>query len=226
MRVDFEPIKKEVEKELSCSAHSMDHIMRVYNMALNLAEGEEVDLDVIKASALLHDIARAKEDSDPTGSINHASLGAEMALPILKKAGFSEEKISHIQACIRTHRYRTGEKPSTKEAMILFDADKIDTVGAIGTARSCVWISKHKAPWYTDMAKIDIDHYLKTNHSGSREGKIQDKSKHSMYLDYEFKSRYLPEKMYTEKGREIARLRVAFYRSFLDQMEKEFKGLA
>ncbi len=69
--------KKLVEKELSCSAHSMDHVVRVYNLSLHLAENENVDLDVLKASALLHDIARVKEDNDHTGKIDHAILSSD-----------------------------------------------------------------------------------------------------------------------------------------------------
>ncbi len=112
----FQKIKEVVEKELSCSAHSMDHIMRVYNLCLRLAENENVDLDVLQASALLHDIARVKEDNDPTGNTDHAIVGSEMAVPILQKLGFSDDKIKHIQDCIISHRYRTGNKAKTIEA--------------------------------------------------------------------------------------------------------------
>ena len=115
----FHKIKEAVEKELSCSAHNMDHVMRVYNLSLHLAENEDVDLDVLKASALLHDIARVKEDNDHTGKTDHAILSSEMAVPILKELDFSDEQIKHIQDCIISHRYRTGNEPKTKEAQIL-----------------------------------------------------------------------------------------------------------
>jgi uncharacterized protein len=53
----IEKIKEIVKKELQfCSAHNFDHVMRVYNLAINLARDENVDLDIIKAAALLHDI--------------------------------------------------------------------------------------------------------------------------------------------------------------------------
>jgi len=61
----FDKIKKIVEKELECSAHNMDHIMRVYNLAMHIAKDDSgIDHNVLKASVLLHDIARVKEDSD------------------------------------------------------------------------------------------------------------------------------------------------------------------
>ena len=46
MNQKFQKIKEAVEKELSCSAHNIDHLMRVYNLSLHLAENEDVDLDV------------------------------------------------------------------------------------------------------------------------------------------------------------------------------------
>ena len=67
-----EKIKEIIKKELSCSAHNLDHVMRVYNLCLLLAEHEEnVDLHVLIPAALLHDIARVKESNDNTGETDH-----------------------------------------------------------------------------------------------------------------------------------------------------------
>src|SRR4030042_3060121 len=114
----FQKIKEVVEKELSCSAHNMDHVMRVYNLCLHLAENENIDLDVLKAAALLHDIARIKEDDDSTGKTDHAILSAEMSISILKKLDFSSKKINHIKDCIVSHRYRSKNEPKTTEEKI------------------------------------------------------------------------------------------------------------
>ncbi|MEA3272193.1 MAG: HDIG domain-containing protein, partial [Patescibacteria group bacterium] len=100
MEQKIQQIKEKVKKELSCSAHNVDHIERVYNLCLLLAKDEDVDLDVLKAAALLHDIARVKEDEDSSGNTDHAVLGSEMAVPILQELDFPEEKIKHIQDCI------------------------------------------------------------------------------------------------------------------------------
>jgi putative nucleotidyltransferase with HDIG domain len=76
----FEKIKKIVESEENCTdvGHNMEHTMRVFNMAVHLAEGENVDLEVIESSALLHDIGGQKEIQDVTGKTDHAIEGAEM----------------------------------------------------------------------------------------------------------------------------------------------------
>ncbi len=221
MEEKFQKIKEAVEKELSCSAHRMDHIIRVYNLALHLAENEDVDLDVIRAVALLHDVARVKEDDDSTGNTDHAILSSEMAAPILKELEFSEEKIKHIQDCIISHRYRTKNEPKTKEAKIIFDADKLDVVGAIGIARSFVWVGRNNAKIYAD---VNIDEYIKDNLGGKINGRIQDKTKHSPQIEFETKLKFLADKLYTNKAKEVGRERLAFYKSFLDRLEKEING--
>src|SRR4030043_1332186 len=92
---NFQKIQEIVEQELSCSAHNMDHVLRVYNLSLHLAENENIDLDILKAAVLLHDIARVKEDNDPTGRTDHAVLGAEMCVRILAEIDFHVANIQH-----------------------------------------------------------------------------------------------------------------------------------
>jgi len=221
MNQKLQKIKEAVEKELSCSAHNMDHVMRVYNLSLHLAENEDVDLDVLKASALLHDIARVKEDNDCTGKTDHAVLSSEMAVHILEELKFSKDQIKHIQDCIISHRYRTGNEPKTKEAQILFDADKLDVLGAIGIARSFVWVGRNNAKIYTDT---NIEDYINENLGGKTNGRIQDKTKHSPQIEFETKLKFLITKLHTEKAKKICKERIEFYESFLDRLKREING--
>jgi uncharacterized protein len=215
-------IKEIVEKETpSCPGHNIDHVMRVYNLALKLAEGEDADMDVIKAAVLLHDIGGPKEANDPTGETDHAVESAKMAYKILKDLDYPEQKIKHIQECIVSHRYRSENRPKTIEAQIVFDADKLETVGAIGIARAFAWVGKHNAHIYK---KADIDEYAKENLGGKMNGRIRDKAKHSPQINFETKDRFIVDKMYTKKGKEIAQERLEFFKNFLDRLEREIKG--
>lgn len=48
MNTKYEEIKVIVEKELSCSAHNLDHVIRVHNLCIELAKYErDVDFDVL-----------------------------------------------------------------------------------------------------------------------------------------------------------------------------------
>lgn len=222
MEEKFLKIKEIVEKEQYCSAHQIDHIERVYNLCLHLAEGEDVDLDVLKAAVLLHDIAGAKEMDDSTGNTDHAIEGAKMAEPILRELGFSEEKIKHIQDCIISHRYKTKNKPKTLEAKILFDADKLEAVGAIGVARAFSWIGRNGG--YIYKQPENLQQYIKENLNGELGGRIQDKSKHSPQIEFEVKTKFLADKLYTKKAREYCKERTEYFKNFLERLEKEIKG--
>ncbi len=129
-----------VEIEISGDAgHTMDHVMRVFRTAMQIASNHaDVDMEVLKAAVLLHDVARIREDNDPTGKTDHAVLGEEIAERILRELNYTGQTIERIKHCIRTHRYRSAEKPDSIEARILYDADKIDLLGSIGIARSCM----------------------------------------------------------------------------------------
>lgn len=225
MTKTIDKIKKFAEKYLvddKDSAHNLEHVMRVYNLAIKLAENEKVDLEVIKMAVLLHDIGSAKERKDPSGKIDHADESAKLAKPFLEKLGLSKEKIKHILNCIISHRYRSETKPETLEAKIVFDADKLETVGAIGIARSFVWVGKNNAHIYR---KTDIDEYAKENLCGKINGRIQDKTKHSPQINWETKDRYIVDYLYTRKAKQIAKERIIFSKRFFSKLEKEIQGL-
>lgn len=223
MEAKYEKMKEIVEEELSCSAHAMAHIMRVYNSCLHLAKYEsDLDLDVLKTAALLHDIARAKEFRDKTVRIDHAALGAEMAEEILKSLGYSEDKIVHIKHCVVAHRFRGEVEPQTKEAKILFDADKLDVLGAIGVARSFMMAGQYRQKIYSELP---VKEYLEDNVVGGKaDGMIRDISKHTPNLEFELKFKRIPERLYTEKARRIAQERLLFMEDFFKKLKMEMKG--
>ena len=209
-----------VEKELSCSAHDMDHIIRVYNLCEYLAKYEEnVDKEVLLLSALLHDIARAKEDNDTSRVIRHEILGSEMAEEVLLNAGYSSEIADKVKHCITTHRFRSGNEPKTIEAKILFDADKLDAIGAIGIARAYVIAGEFSEKIYSSEV---ISEYVKEN--VVENGKLKDFSKHAPNLEYELKLKKIPERLYTKKAKEVAEGRMKFMELYFETIRMEIDG--
>jgi uncharacterized protein len=219
-------LQKIVEKELSCSAHNMEHTMRVYNMALNVAKYEKnVDLDILKSAALLHDIARSKEDNDKTGNTCHAKESAKMCGPILQKLKYSKEKIEKIRHCILAHRFKTNTKPESIEAEILFDADKLDSLGAIVIIRAGMWMGRHSCRIFPDK-KMSLKRYAKANLVGGKiNGRIKDPSRHSLFYEHEIKDRHLPGLMHTQTAKKIAKERFKYTDNFLERLKKEAEGI-
>lgn len=214
-------IMEKVKNELSCSAHNLDHVLRVYNLCLLLAKYEkDVNLDVLVPAALLHDIARVKESQDKTGEVDHAILGSEIAEDILKKLRYEDEKIEHIKHCIITHRFRTGNEPKTIEAKILFDSDKLDAIGAVGIARTFMLAGQFKQRLSMNET---LDDYLKIN--TVENGRLKDVSEHTPFIEYEVKFKKIPEKLYTKKAREIGINRLKFMKQYFERLDLEIKGI-
>lgn len=217
----YDHIRAVVQAELDGAAHHIDHIMRVVGNASLLAEGEtDIDLEVLTLAALLHDIARKKEDADATGLIDHAVVGADMAKIILTQLGFTKDQINKIVHCIITHRFRNQEhRPATKEAQILFDADKLDLTGAVGIARMFMIAGQFKQ---SIIARTDVDSYCRKNlRDGRSDGRIIDMSEHSPVIEFETKIKLLAGRLYTERGRQLAHERIAFMQDFFSRLAIE-----
>ena len=136
-------IVKFMESFAKDSAHDSAHIYRVLNHALILAENYEVNMDILVAACLLHDIGRPAQFADPSKC--HAKIGSQMAYQFLKGLGWSEENCRKVEHCVLTHRFRKSALPETIEAKILFDADKLDVIGALGIARTLLYEGKTNA---------------------------------------------------------------------------------
>jgi uncharacterized protein len=228
MEEKYRQLKTIVEKEMegASPAHDISHVIRVYNLCLKLAKYEpNVDLDVLRTAALLHDIARTKEDKEGHSSalgVDHAILGAEMGDKTLREIGYPEEKIKDIKHCIAAHRFRGENPPRTIEAKILSDADKLDVLGATGIARSFTIGGECGEKIYSNTP---IDEYIKENLVGGKsEGRIIDPSKHAPNLEFETKFKRIPDKLYTQKAREIARERLEYMKLFFERLKREIDG--
>lgn len=224
MKDRFEKIRQIAEKELACSAHDMEHVMRVYSMAMKIAKTEKnVNYETLKAAVLLHDIARSKEDDDKTGKICHAEESARMSGLILEKLGFPEDKIKKIQHCILAHRFKTNKKPESIEAKILFDSDKLDSLGAMVIIRAGMWMGRHNCSIFP---KMSLREYAKVNLVGGKlNGRIKNASLHNIFYEHEIKDKKLPGAMHTKAARKIAGERLKFTTDFLTRLKKEAKGI-
>ncbi|WP_097027158.1 HD domain-containing protein [Clostridium peptidivorans] len=206
-----------VQDKLTCSAHNLDHVFRVYNLCLLLAKYEkDVKLEILIPSALLHDIARVEESQDKTGEIDHAVLGSVIAEDILRNLEYEEDKIEKIKHCIITHRFRTGNEPNSIEAKILFDSDKLDVIGASGIARIFMLAGQFGQRLTVDETLND---YLKSN--TVENGRLKDVSKHTPLIEYEVKLKKIPDKLYTQKAKEIGKERLNFMEKYFNRLKLE-----
>ena len=210
-----------MEQELSSSAHDISHTYRVFKNCLEISKSiPEVDVEILRVSSLLHDIAKVQEEQDNTGSTDHAFLGAEMAKQILLELNYPITFIEHVCDAIRTHRYRGENIPSTLEAKVLFDADKLDAIGAIGIARSFMIAGEYGQLLYKDT---DLEEYIKTNLvGGSKAGRIQNLQLHSPNIEFELKLKKIPERLFTDSAKLIAMKRLEYMSNFFKLLREEY----
>lgn len=192
--------------------HGYDHVLRVYAMAEKLALAEGADLEIVRAAALLHDAVGAEPESE-SGRADHHHASADFAAVVLRQEGWNDERIWAVQHCIRAHRYRSTESPQTLEARVLFDADKLDVLGAIGAARTIAYAAQAGQPIYAEPSA----HFLKT-------GETEPGEPHSSYHEYLFKLRRVKERLTTASALAIAAERHHFLESFYAQLAAEVQG--
>ncbi|HAF61571.1 MAG TPA: hypothetical protein DCK95_04520 [Anaerolineaceae bacterium] len=191
--------------------HGFDHIERVYKLCQVIGKAEGADADVLLTAALLHDC----DGSDPTSQnrCEHHLLSAQRAGSILHEMDWIDEDIQKVQHCIRAHRFRKSEVPQTIEAMCLFDADKLDVIGAIGIARTIGYAVQAGEPIYCKPSSQFIE-----------TGVLSEGEHHSVYHEYLFKLRKVQDTLYTETGRKLAHGRNAFLETFFNQLINEVDG--
>ena len=189
--------------------HGPDHTERVHNLALHIGRLMNARLDILSAAALLHDIGRSHEMLSQ-GKICHAAKGAEMSRAILTGLDFSAEMQEAILHCIEAHRYRNNKIPETLEAKILFDADKLDSIGAIGIGRAFLFAGQVGARLHNrgvDVAK-------------TRSYSTED----TAYREFLVKLCKIKDKMLTPEGKRLAAERHEFMEIFFKRLDKEIHG--
>lgn len=193
------------------SAHDKEHVYRVLGNAMVIAQAEQdVNYDALICACLLHDIGRADQLADP--SLCHAQVGAQKAQAYLLEQGYDAAFADHVADCIRTHRFRKNAQPESLEAKILFDADKLDVVGAIGVARTLVYKGTVCAPLYTRKPDGSI--------SDGREDETP-----SFFQEYCFKLEKLYDRFYTQQGKALALGRRQAAVSFYENLYREVSEL-
>ncbi len=194
------------------AVHDFSHIERVTRMAERLALAEGADLEIVKAAALLHDADGTEPGSEARKE--HHLRSAAFAERILNEEGWPQERIAAVQHCIRAHRFRgDAEPPETIEAKCLFDADKLDVLGAIGAARALVYAALAGTPFYAAPSQQFIKTGIK------EEGEL-----HSAYHEHLYKLKKIEAKLYTRRARELARGRSQYLEGFFAQLIAEING--
>jgi uncharacterized protein len=192
------------------TVHDFDHVVRVLALAERIGEAEDADLEIVRAAALLHDVGR--EQAERTG-VDHAVFAADRARGILAKE--PPERVGSVVHAIAAHRYRTSPAPSTLEAKVLFDADKLDAIGAVGVARAFAYGGAHGQRLWAPEESVDVARWSVAG---------DDPSSHTPVHEFVVKLSRLRDGLFTQAGRRIARGRHAYMVAFFERFGAEVRG--
>jgi uncharacterized protein len=190
------------------TAHDFEHVLRVWRLVQRIGPAEGADMTVLQAATLLHDVARA--DELRTG-VCHAAEGARRARDIL--AGHPPAQVEAVAHAIAAHRFRGDVAPATLEARVLYDADKLDAMGAIGIARAYAIAGLLGQPLWTP---------LPTDDTARRRDLSAD---HSPVREFAVKLRKLRDALHTPTAQAIAQGRHEFMEQYFARLEQEVHGV-
>ncbi len=195
--------------------HGLEHIQRVYRLAERIAREEGADIEIVRAAALLHDLDSSQATSTAQDlRQQHQVSSADLAGQILQREGWSAERIQAVQHCIRAHRFRQrNEPPQTIEAKVLYDADKLDAIGATGFARAVAYAMQANQPIYARPSA----QFIAT-------GQLEPGEPHSAFHEYLFKLSKIEQQLFTPTARRLAQSRNRVMRAAFDQLAAEMEG--
>jgi len=193
------------------AVHGFGHIRRVHALCGEIGRAEGADMDILLAAALLHD-AQGSHPGENSRDDHHLR-SAQFAGKVLAGMGWAEERILAVQHCIRAHRFRDEEQPHTLEAQVLFDADKLDVIGAVGVVRALAYALQISQPVFAEPSA----RFLQT-------GQKEPGEPHSAYHEYLFKLKKISSVLITPAARRMAASRQAFLDDFFDELAAEMRG--
>ena len=191
------------------SGHDAEHTLRVYRLAVRLAEAEGADRETVALGALLH-------DADDRKLSPQTHEGKLRARAFLEREGIPEERIGQILTIIGEVSFRGTDSvvPGTLEGRCVQDADRLDAIGAVGIGRAFAFGGSRGRSMYdpTDIPTAMPDGTTYEARSGSTVAHFYEKLLH------------LEAMMNTDAARALARRRHIFMETFLEEFLAEWDG--
>ncbi len=188
-------------------SHDLSHFQRVWRTAQQLIaeESRKVNQLVVLTACYFHDIVTLpKNHPDRSKTSQMAAVKTE---EILKEMAFPEELIEAVCHGVEAHSFSANIPTRTAEAEIVQDADRMESLGAIGLARTFYTggrmgsqLFHSQDPWAENRELDDrvfcVDHFF-------------------------CKLLSLGETMKTDPGRKLAGKHTAYLQGFIDKLKEE-----
>ncbi|RPH20762.1 phosphohydrolase [Buttiauxella warmboldiae] len=191
-------------------AHDVAHFRRVWQTSQQIMETTEADRLVVLTACYFHDIVNLPKNHPQRHLAS--TQAARQTLRILDAhfPDFPPPLYDAVAHAVRAHSFSAGIAPQTPEAKIVQDADRLESLGAIGLARVFYISGVLGRPLFDSEDPLAHNREL-------------DDSTYA--LDhFQKKLLKLPETMQTEAGRVLARHNADFLVSYMAKLCAELKG--
>ena len=175
------------------TGHDYFHIERVVVNAKKILQKENADSFLVELAAWVHDIGDYKLHEGVDKS-------EELISEFLKSLNLDQDCIDRVNEIVSQVSFSKGNKPTSIEAEIVQDADRLDAIGAVGIARCFAY--------------------------GGSVGNIlynpEDNSKNSSSIQHFYDKLFkLKDLMNTDTAKSIAQDRHDFMQNYVQQFYKE-----
>lgn len=191
-------------------AHDIAHLRRVWQSAQRIMKGSDANPLVVITACYFHDIVNLPKNH-PQRHLASSKAAVETRRILNEDfPDFPIELHDAVAHAVQAHSFSAAITPETLEARIVQDADRLESLGAIGLARV----------FYTSgalgRALFDSEDPL---------GRARSLDDTSWTLDhFQKKLLRLPDTMQTAEGKRLAQHNVAFLVTYMAKLCAELQG--
>lgn len=177
------------------TGHDYFHIERVVINARKILEKENADPFLVELAAWVHDVGDYKLHDGVDKS-------KELITQFLQSLNVDEETIERVNEIVSQVSFSKGNVPTSIEAEIVQDADRLDAIGAVGIARCFAYGGSVGSILYNP----------------------EDQSKNASSIQHFYDKLFtLKDLINTKTAKEIAEERHAYMEDFIQQFYREVK---
>ena len=162
----------------NADGHGFDHSLRVYRLAVRIAETESAaDRQIVALAALLHDA----DDYKLFQTENNANARRFMA-----QQGVDAAVADRVCEAVNSVSFskNKGKRPETIEGKIVQDADRLDAIGAVGIARTFAFGGKHGRPPEDSIRHFDEKLLLLKDLMNTEEARKMAEPRHAFMTEF------------------------------------------
>lgn len=138
------------------TGHDYYHIERVVVNAKKILETESADCFIVELAAWLHDLG----DHKLHGGVDKSE---ELITAFLSSLSVDKQMIVRVVEIVSQVSFSKGNKPTSIEAEIVQDADRLDAMGAIGIARCFAYGGSRNrilfSPRSSEQSNSSVQHF-------------------------------------------------------------------